>query len=73
MPKRVTVTQETPTGRNERFHDNFTRQNMTRNQFIREINRGNYEKTSPDPTICCSVNFDFFMAIISSHKFLINF
>lgn len=43
MPKRVTVTQEAPTGRNERFHDNFTGQNMTRNQFVREINRGNYE------------------------------
>ncbi len=43
MPKRVTVTVETETGRNERFHDNFTGADMTRNQFVREIERGNYE------------------------------
>ena len=43
MPKRVTVTQESETGRNERFRDNYTGQNMTRNQFVREINNGNYD------------------------------
>lgn len=42
MPKRVTVTQESDSGRNERFHDNFTGSNMTRNQFVREIERGIY-------------------------------
>lgn len=42
MPKRVTVTQENSTGRNERFHDNFTGQDMTRNQFVNAINNGNY-------------------------------
>jgi hypothetical protein len=42
MPKRITVTQESETGRNQRFHDNFTGQDMTRNQFVREINNGNY-------------------------------
>lgn len=42
MPKRVTVTQESDSGRNERFHDNFTGSNMTRNQFVREFERGNY-------------------------------
>ncbi len=42
MPKRVTVTQESDSGRNERFHDNFTGSNMTRNQFVRQIERGNY-------------------------------
>lgn len=42
MPKRVTVTRESDSGRNERFHDNFTESNMTRNQFVREIERGNY-------------------------------
>lgn len=42
MPKRVTVTRESDSGRNERFHDNFTGSNMTRNQFVREIERGNY-------------------------------
>lgn len=43
MPKRVTVTQENSTGRNERFHDNFTGQDMTRNQFVKAINNGNYD------------------------------
>ena len=43
MPKRVTVTQESESGRNERFRDNYTGQNMTRNQFVREINNGNYD------------------------------
>jgi hypothetical protein len=42
MRKRVTVTQETPTGRNKNFHDNFNGQNMTRPQFVREIKNGNY-------------------------------
>lgn len=44
MPKRVTVTQERNSGRNERFHDNFTGADMTRNQFNREIERGTYPK-----------------------------
>jgi len=44
MPKRITVTQETDTGRNERFRDNNTGAEMTRNQFVREIERGNYPK-----------------------------
>lgn len=43
MPKRVTVTQESNTGRNERFHDNFTGINMTRNQFVNQIKQGNYQ------------------------------
>lgn len=43
MPKRITVTHESATGRNERFHDNFTGANMTRNQFVNQINQGNYE------------------------------
>ena len=43
MPKRITVTNESNSGRNERFHDNFTGANMTRNQFVREINQGNYK------------------------------
>lgn len=42
MPKRVSVTQESKTGRNERFHDNFTGADMTRAQFVREIEHGNY-------------------------------
>lgn len=43
MPKRITVTQESNTGRNECFHDNFTGANMTRNQFVNRIKQGNYE------------------------------
>lgn len=43
MPKRITVTQESESGRNERFHDNYTGRDMTRNQFVREINNGNYD------------------------------
>ena len=42
MPKRITVTQEDDSGRNQRFHDNFTTDDMTRSQFVREIERGNY-------------------------------
>lgn len=43
MPKRISVTQESSTGRNERFHDNYTGANMTRNQFVRQIQQGNYD------------------------------
>ena len=43
MPKHITVTHESNTGRNERFHDNFTGANMTRNQFVNQIKQGNYE------------------------------
>jgi len=42
--KRVTVTQESDTGRNERFHDNYSGDDMTRRQFVREIDNGNYPK-----------------------------
>lgn len=40
--KRVSVTQETECGRNQRFHDNFNGNDMTRAQFVREIERGSY-------------------------------
>ena len=43
MPKRVKVTSESRSGRNTKFHDNFTGRNMTRSQFVREIKSGNYE------------------------------
>ncbi len=43
MPKRISVTGETDTGRNTNFRDNYSGQNMTRNQFVNEINAGNYE------------------------------
>lgn len=42
MPKRIKVTSESTTGRNETFHDNFTGLDMTRSQFVNKINQGNY-------------------------------
>lgn len=43
MPrKRVSVTQESASGRNQRFHDNRTGRNMTRAQFVSEIESGCY-------------------------------
>ena len=42
MPKRITVTRESDTGRNERFHDNQTKRDMTRTEFVRQIESGNY-------------------------------
>ncbi|MGI8544130.1 MAG: hypothetical protein ACR2MD_11740 [Aridibacter sp.] len=44
MPKRVTVIKESNTGRNENFRDNYTGTNMTRNQFVRKIEKGDYPK-----------------------------
>lgn len=43
MPKRLKVTEESPTGRNEKFHDNFTNQDFTRDQLVNQIKNGNYE------------------------------
>ena len=40
--KRVSVTDETDTGRNTRFHDNYNQNNMTRPQFVNQIRQGNY-------------------------------
>ena len=63
MPKRITVTSENNTGRNELFHDNYKGIDMTRAQFVNEIERGNYTNyhvrnindiktpvSNPDPT-----------------------
>lgn len=41
--KRVSVTKESPSGRNIAFRDNKTGQKMTRNQFVQQINKGNYQ------------------------------
>lgn len=41
--KRITVTKQSETGRNERFHDNFTGADMSRAQFVSQIKKGNYE------------------------------
>lgn len=42
MAKSVKVTQESSTGRNERFYDPKSGSSMTRTQFVREIKQGNY-------------------------------
>ncbi len=43
MPyKRVDVTQKSESGRNQQFHDNRTGANMTRAQFVQQIEIGNY-------------------------------
>ncbi len=41
--QRVSVTKESNTGRNLGFHDNYKGSDMTRSEFVREINNGNYE------------------------------
>lgn len=43
MRKRVSVTQETNSGRNQRFRDNYNGNEMSRSEFVRQIERGNYE------------------------------
>jgi len=40
--KKVRVIRESETGRNERFQDIRTEASMTRTQFVREIEAGNY-------------------------------
>ena len=40
--KKVVVTQESGTGRNEKFKDTSTGRNMTRPDFVRQIEQGNY-------------------------------
>ena len=40
--KTVIVTQETSSGRNTNFHDNKTGVDMTRSQFVKQIEKGNY-------------------------------
>ena len=42
MPKRISVTQESETGRNQKFHDNYKGTDMTCPQFVRAIEAGNY-------------------------------
>ena len=42
MPKRITVTNESNTGRNENFHDNFFNLDMDRKQFVKQIKQGIY-------------------------------
>ena len=41
---RITVTEESPTGRNLKFRDNRKRETMTRAQFVKAIEAGKYPK-----------------------------
>ena len=44
MPKkRITVTKESGTGRNQQFHDNKTGADMSRAQLVKQIESGKYE------------------------------
>ena len=43
MAGRIKVTQESDSGRNQRFRDTRTGQDMTRTQFVREIESGQYD------------------------------
>lgn len=43
MRKRISVLSEDENGRNEKFRDNVSGIGMTRNQFVKEIEKGNYE------------------------------
>lgn len=43
MYKRVSVTGENDSGRNVTFRDNVNGKEMTRSQFVKEIERGNYD------------------------------
>jgi len=42
--KRVKVIQESGTGRNEKFHDNYSHSDMSRAQFVEKIEQGDYPK-----------------------------
>lgn len=45
MPgKRVTVTRESDSGRNQEFRDNRTHRGMSRAEFVRRIEDGSYPK-----------------------------
>ncbi len=43
MPKRITVTNETDSGRNQRFRDNYTDDEMSRAELVRRIEQGQYD------------------------------
>ena len=41
--KRISVTSESSTGRNQSFHDNFKNVDMTAKQFVNQIKKGEYD------------------------------
>lgn len=44
MGKRVSVTDESDTGRNQQFRDNRTGRSMSRPEFVRRIEQGDYDQ-----------------------------
>jgi len=42
--KRVSVISELKSGRNQRFRDNYTGEDMTRVQFVKQIKNGGYSQ-----------------------------
>lgn len=40
--KRIKVIQESDSGRNQKFHDNRTGENMSRSQFVKKIEQDQY-------------------------------
>lgn len=43
MAKSVKVTVEDDSGRNQKFHDDKSGKNMTRAEFVKEIEKGNFD------------------------------
>ncbi|MFZ2390570.1 MAG: hypothetical protein WAW15_02010 [Minisyncoccales bacterium] len=43
MAKTVVVISESESGRNQKFHDNRTGEDMTRPEFVKKIENGEYE------------------------------
>ena len=44
MRKRIKVVKESPSGRNQKFLDNYKGMEMTRPKFVEKIEQGNYPK-----------------------------
>lgn len=42
--KKVSTIKESETGRNKKFKDNYSGKEMSRSEFVREIERGKYPK-----------------------------
>lgn len=42
MGKRISVTAQSRSGRNQRFKDNSRKRSMTRNTFVQKIEKGQY-------------------------------
>ncbi len=57
MPKRVKVTSESDSGRNQHFHDNFKNTDMTRTQFVKEI-QGGIKNATAYWTVGCTTPTD---------------